>query len=342
MTTLAIPSRIFSEPTEADRFLAASTQALIAEGTPPNTVRAYNKAWKEYGKWCRTTGRMAFPSTPETLASYVDHLAASGNSPRTIKARIGCIRRMHREAGFKGHPDTGLAEDALTAVAKRWAKAGGRRKAATPLVIETVRSVVAVCDLTTPAGLRNRALILLGLTMYGRRSEVTDLDIPDVAEAPNGLDVLIKMSKTDKEAEGETVFIPRGDHEETCPVRATRAWLDELARHGISTGPLFRSIDMKRRIAGSPERPAVQSVRLTGKSVNVIVRQLALKAGLPQPSGYTAHSLRAGGATIAYMAGAPLASITEQGRWSDKSPTVLGYIRAVDRRENNAMKGVGL
>jgi hypothetical protein len=52
--------------------------------------------------------------------------------------------------------------------------------------------------------------------------------------------------------------------------------------------------------------------------------------------------LRAGGATVAYAAGVPVAVIAKHGRWAPASPVVLRYIRAVDRWRDNAMRNVGL
>lgn len=59
-----------------------------------------------------------------------------------------------------------------------------------------------------------------------------------------------------------------------------------------------------------------------------MIKRRALLAGLN--GDYSAHSLRAGGATIADMNGAPIATICKLGRWKENSPVVLGYIRAGD------------
>jgi hypothetical protein len=53
-------------------------------------------------------------------------------------------------------------------------------------------------------------------------------------------------------------------------------------------------------------------------------------------------ALRAGGTTVAYAAGVPVSVIAAHGRWEKDSPVVLGYIRAVDRWRDNAMRDVGL
>jgi poly(3-hydroxybutyrate) depolymerase len=73
-----------------------------------------------------------------------------------------------------------------------------------------------------------------------------------------------------------------------------------------------------------------------------VVRRAAERAGLQHPERYSAHSMRASGATVAYKAGAPVSVITAHGRWSPTSPVVLGYIRSVDRWQDNPMRGVGL
>jgi integrase len=86
-------------------------------------------------------------------------------------------------------------------------------------------------------GLRDTAILLLGFGGAFRRSELVALDVAEITEAETGLMVTIRHSKTDQEAEGETIAIARGDR--ACPVKALRAWLDAA---GIETGPIFGPI----------------------------------------------------------------------------------------------------
>ncbi|MGN9847454.1 tyrosine-type recombinase/integrase, partial [Nonomuraea sp. H19] len=67
----------------------------------------------------------------------------------------------------------------------------------------------------------------------------------------------------------------------------------------------------------------------------------AERAGLGE-AGIRPHSLRAGGATGAYLGGADPLVIGRHGRWRDGSRTVLGYIRGIDRWAHNPMNGTGL
>lgn len=147
-----------------------------------------------------------------------------------------------------------------------------------------------------------------------------------------GAIVTIKWSKTDQNAVGETVAIPRGVHAETDPVRVLRAYLVALKDQGVAEGRLLRSVTRWGRVGRG----------ITTDGLNRAVRAAAVRAELPNSQAFTAHSLRAGGATASYRAGAPVSVIAKHGRWAENSPLVLGYIRAVDKWTDNPMRGVGL
>jgi len=166
----------------------------------------------------------------------------------------------------------------------------------------------------------------------GRRSELAALRLDDVRETADGLLVTIRMSKTDQDAIGEEVAIPRGQHVDTDPVRILAAWRALLAERGITSGRLLRGVDRHGRIGAS----------ISADGINRAVRAAALRAKLPDAEKYTAHSLHAGGATASYRAGNPVSAIAQHGRWAEKSPVVLGYIRSVDKWTSNPMNGVGL
>ena len=122
---------------------------------------------------------------------------------------------------------------------------GGARIRKAPAVAAKMHSMVATAP-DSLAGLRDRALLLLGFAGAFRRSELVALDVADIEETETGLLVAIRGSKTDQEREGVTIAIARGDI--ACPVKALRAWLDAA---GIESGPLFRPIN-KAGTVGSP------------------------------------------------------------------------------------------
>jgi integrase len=193
--------------------------------------------------------------------------------------------------------------------------------------------MIDATDPAAPIGLRDRAMLVLGFAMMARRSELAALHISDVTFTDDGLTVLIRKSKTDKDASGAEVTIPRGSHPDTDPVRVVQAWLAALAEHGVTDGPLLRRINRWGQL---------QDGGMSGAAVNERVRHLAEQAGVPDAGKFTAHGLRAGGPTEAAKAGTPVAFIAEHGRWSPMSPQVHEYVRAVDRWRDNPMRGIGL
>ena len=329
--------------TDADYSISAETATRLLNRHPESTKRAYDRHWGQFGSWCRDEGRVDLPATAQTLADYVVRLIGMSLAPATIEQAIGTIRSVHSDAGHKGEPDTKHTLDLLRAYKREWADDGGRVRKATPITLDALRAMVDTCDPGTLAGARDRSLLLLGFNGMCRRSELSKLDLGDIQEAGDeGIKLYIARSKTDKDARGAEVCVPFGQHAETCAARTTRAWMDVLAERGITTGPLYRPIDRHHRIGDEPGASGRVSSRLTGKSVSGIVHRHAVLAGLPDPGTYTGHSLRSGGATSAYLAGAPVSEIARHGRWAENSPVVLGYIRAVDKWKNNPMKGIGL
>lgn len=168
----------------------------------------------------------------------------------------------------------------------------------------------------TVAGMRDAALVLIGFGAALRRSELVALDVADVTVSREGLKVLVRRSKTDQEAAGIEIAIARGRGAETCPVAAFQAW---VADAGITAGPVFRRVRKNGLVGGE---------RLTDKSVADTVKRLAEAAGL-DAARFSGHSLRAGLATSAALAGAGLTSIMKQTR--HKSVDVAKtYIRDAD------------
>ncbi|MEU8378472.1 tyrosine-type recombinase/integrase [Streptosporangium sp. NPDC048865] len=319
--------------TAADYALSDEARARIADGVPPNTRRAYERQWAAFSAWCAEHGRIEVPATGHTLAEYVETLCTTEWAPASIEQAIACVRTVHRLAGHHNQPPTDAARLALRAYKRTRAEAGTRgQREAPPVGIDALRAMVGACDLSTRIGLRDRLLLVLGLALMGRRSELVALTCDDVRQVPDGLEITIRTSKTDKDSRGETVAIPRGSHPLTDPVAVWSDWIAVLTEAGETSGRLLRRVDRHGNLGP----------RLGADAVNAIVRDLAVRAAVPGAETFTAHSLRAGGATVAYAAGVPVSLIAKHGRWAPASPVVLRYIRAVDRWRDNAMRNVGL
>jgi len=291
----------------------------------PNTVRAYRSDLADFTMWCTDHGLAPIPATPETVALYITALAGAGARPSTIQRRLSALSQAHQLSGHEPSPTQSPIVRTTMAGIRRTLGMAPAQKAA--VVTAELRTLLAVTPADTLAGLRDRALLLVGFAGGFRRGELVALDVEDVEETEEGLRLRIHRSKTDQEGEGREVGIPRGQKPATDPVRALRAW----RAAGIDSGPLFRPVN---------RHDTMQDRRLTAEGVAMVVKRAAVRAGL-DPARYAGHSLRSGLATAAAAGGAPERAIMKQtGHRSVEM--VRRYIRAGSLFQENAAAYVGL
>ena len=263
-------------------------------------------------------GFKTLPAEAGTLALYLSDLAAT-LKPSTLQRRITAIRVAHRE---QGHEAPAPSNNEL--VRRVWRgirrEHGVAQDAKTPVLIRDLRAMVKNLP-DNLLGRRDRALLLLGFAGGFRRSELVGLAVVDLQFTTDGAVVTLRRSKTDQEGEGRKVGIPFG-RRGLCPVQAVVDWLEEAK---IDEGPLFRAVNRHGQVG---------SVKLSDRAVALIVKRSAERAGL-DPAGYAGHSLRAGLATAAAMAGASERAIMAQtGHRSERM--VRRYIRDGELFRDNA------
>lgn len=319
-----------------------TTAERIAASVPANTRRALERIGREWVGWCNQLDRRAMPADGQTLADFISDrinvgpLDAQGRrtdgllSPGMLTQLVFGIRRLHAEAGHHGEPDTAKARDVIRWWKTKWAGEGYRERIATPLVGDDLAVCLEQINGDEFTAVRARALLLLGFAGFLRRSELAALRLSDVDYTPQGLTLHIRVAKT---GVGQAVDLIRGKRQLTDPVGAYTALASAVRDHADrSSDHLFWRLDRWGNI------PAP----LSDHSVNVLVRDAVEAAGLPDPTGYTGHSLRAGGATTAYASGVAIETIRRHGRWSQNSTAMFRYFRAVDRWRDNASGGLGL
>jgi site-specific recombinase XerD len=174
------------------------------------------------------------------------------------------------------------------------------------------------------AGLRDKAILLLGFAAALRRSELVALNIADVRELPDGLLLTIRRSKTDQEGANSVIAVPYGA--KNCPVTAYRSWISAAA---IKEGPVFRPINRAGRIS---------MLRLSDRSIANLVKKYAGRCGF-DPDLYSGHSLRAGFLTSAAANGASIFKMMDISR-HNTADSLRCYIRDADIFRDHA--GAGL
>jgi site-specific recombinase XerD len=259
-----------------------------------NTLRGYKADWRAFCSWCEGQGLSPLPAKPETVAAYLAECAGR-LKVGSIQRRINAIAEAHKAVGLESPTHHAIVTNTMKGI-RRTKGTAPTQKA--PTLTDDIRAMVDVTDAGL-IGVRDRALVLLGFAGAFRRSELVSLDIEDCVFGKDGLTVTLRRSKTDQVGEGRKIGIPYGSNPETCPVRVLQSWIEQA---GLTSGSVFRSINRHGR---------VQATRLSAIDVARIVKKLAFRAGL-DPAKYAGHSLRAGHATSAAIAGASERSIMNQ------------------------------
>jgi len=259
-----------------------------------NTLRGYRGDWKHFCGWCEARNLCPLPASPETVAAYIAECAGH-LKVGSIQRRLNAIAEAHKAMALESPTSTGMVRNTIKGIRRTMGTAAAQKTAA---LTDDIRTMVSVTD-SELIGARDRAMILLGFAGAFRRSELVGLSIEDCEFGKDGLTITLRRSKTDQDGMGRKIGIPYGSNPETCPVRTVQGWMEQAA---IVTGPLFRSITRHGRLLPG---------RLSGIDVARVVKKLAKRAGL-DATKYGGHSLRAGHATSAAIAGATERSIMNQ------------------------------
>lgn len=301
-------------------------EELARKSRGASTLKSYDSDWRSFELWALEHQHQTLPATPTTVALYLAHLADRGLAASTVRRHLTSVSVRHQLAGHDDPNPTRAPQ--VSAVMKGIAREdrGRQTKKATAATLPSIRTLVD--DLgDDPAGLRDRAIILVGFAGALRRSEVVAIDVELVTLDAGGLLVRIPHSKTDQDGEGLTLGLPYGAHQRTCPVRAYLAW---TARAGITSGPVFRPVNRHGHIMAR---------RLGDRAVADMLHRRATATGLE--GAYSGHSLRAGFATEAYRQGVPELAVMRHGRWRS-AQVMRGYVQEGRVWSDNAAAELGL
>jgi site-specific recombinase XerD len=277
---------------------------LASNSRAESTRRSYANDWKIFERWCSDNGLCSMPASPAAVAAFIADQVKLGRRASTLGRRVSAVAYRHKQ--------------------------GARRTIGTAqrkLAPATSEKCIGMATLVRPGlgGLRDRAILLLGFALAGRRSEIVSLNVEDLEECSEGLRVRIKRSKTDQEGQGAVVAVCRGSIAD--PVAAV---LDYIKAAGlVAEQPLFVRIRWGNHPTGE---------RLNAESIRKIVKSHAAKLGL-NPNEFGAHSLRAGFATSCAARGANLFRLADATR--HKSLDVLrGYCRNTEIFKDHPAEGL--
>ena len=257
----------------------------VERGLSEHTVAAYRRDLARYVRFLSSRDVTDATTVDERLVrSFLASVSASthGEDDRPYRATsvartLSSVRSFHRflvrEGLAEGDPAAGVAQPKLP------------RSLPHPLTVDEVGRLLDAADPSTPAGLRDRAILEL---LYGsgvRISELTGLDVDDV-----DLD------------EGSLRVLGKGGKERDVPIGrfgrdAIGAYLTR-ARGSFATGTGRGALFLNQR-----------GGRLSRQSCDRMVRAAARRAGIDR--GVSSHTLRHSFATHLLEGGADVRVVQE-------------------------------
>jgi site-specific recombinase XerD len=150
----------------------AKSKTYQSAADAPGTLRACKADFDNFSAWCQAHGFQPLPAEPETVGAYLA-AAGLGYALPTLRRRVAAIARAHRMAKQPLDTRHPAIRETLRGIARTHGEPP-RRSAA--LATEDIRRLIATCG-TDLAGLRDRALLLLGFAGALRRSQLVGIDL---------------------------------------------------------------------------------------------------------------------------------------------------------------------
>jgi len=295
--------------------LSKLTHEYIHAATSDNTRKAYQADIRHFIAW----GGL-LPTSSDVVMQYLEQHAKRLN-PRTLVRRLTALKQWHLYQGFidpTAHPALRKTLAGIKNVH------GKPKKKALPITLETLSTMANALNASgRMIDWRNCALLQIGFFGAFRRHELVSITWEDILFVPEGIEILIPRSKTDQAGEGQVCAIPYGN-ETLCSVTALTTWRE---RSMCKSGYVFRQVTKGQQVQNEGIKP---------NQVNIILKSIAKKCGLPDAELYSSHSMRRGLASEASKNGAPFGAIMRQGRWRHEG-TVLGYIDEGKRFDQNVV-----
>ena len=283
-----------------------------------NSRRAYLSDCRNFAAWCAAASLEALPSSPETIARYFSAQAIEGIAPKSLVRRRAAIRWMHETAGHNSPTTHPLVRQTMRGIMRE--VGNGARDQKQPIVADQLADMLRRVDVSKLAGLRDRALLLVGFSGAFRRSELSTIKVEHLRYQSAGVAIFLPRSKTDQDGNGRTVPIFNGAR--FRPVDALREYIEAA---GIVDGYVFR---------GRTNNGKVRTAAISHQAIADIIKRYAALAGL-DPAEVSGHSLRAGFVTTGVMHDANLFKLMEVTGHKEVK-TLKGYARIAEQFKNHA------
>lgn len=289
-----------SAPNAGMRFLEFFAAAI----RNPHTRRAYYRAATNFLTWCEIEAGISTLAAvqPIHVASWIELQTRAHTAP-TVKQQLAAIRHLF------DWMVTGQIMPTNPAASVRGPAHRIRRGKTPVLAPQEARTLLDSIDVSTPVGLRDRALIALMIYSFARIGAALQMRVADVYTQDRRLWVRLHE---------------KGGKEHTMPCHHSleqflHEYIDGCGLAAEPRAPLFRTVDRKtKQLSGLP---------LAQANAHAMVRRRATAAGIATALGN--HSFRATGITAYLKNGGTLEKAATMANHSSTRTTQL-YDRRPD------------
>ncbi len=247
-------------------------------------MTAYGSRLERFAAWCEREDIDAFAADVRTIRRYLAELSREQVAPRTLAAHLSAIRSLYRWMAAEGI----VEGDAVSAIASPKLP----RDLPGVLTTQQVEALLKTPDTSTPAGLRDAAMLELLYASGARISELAALNVESIAWSECTLRLWGKG--------GKERIVPLYRR----ALEATRLYIEEGRPELLARA--------KRRDLATGPHPLLISARGNRMSAAMLRRRfhtLATLAGIP--ADIAPHAMRHTFATDLLEGGADLRSVQE-------------------------------
>ena len=312
-----------------------AAQAYARRAKAENTRRAYRAGVRAWCAWCDQHALSCLPAQAADVVAFLAAERSRGLGVNTVELRRAAIRYLHFIAGCPIPTAEAQVSETMAGMHRTAADAGqlpSKKLAATADILRQVLAPIEV-DL---AGLRDRALLLVGFAGALRRAELAAIRVEHLEPCERGLRLTLPHSKGERTGRGVTVALPYGTTE-LCPIRALRSWQDAA---GITAGAVFRRIwtPPRGRDGRNTPLPRVGTLAIDPGTAARIIQARAAQAGF-DAKVLGGHSLKRGALSTGMDRNVHPTRLKQLGR--HKTYAVLDeYLELGDPFEGHPLSGV--
>lgn len=170
--------------TYVDAYVA---QLTAVRGLSENTQKGYASDLADYSRWCERNGVDALNVTHKELRAYLAELSRARYATTTINRRLSAIRGLYSWMFLH----VGVSPDAASSVASPKVA----RVLPKTMTDSEAEQLLDCCDVSSPAGLRDRSFLELLYASGARISEVSRLGVGSIDFAGGSVKLFGKGSK---------------------------------------------------------------------------------------------------------------------------------------------------